>query len=96
MTLRHPVLMTDSTETATPSTSTESRNSNSAVQIQIKPKSQLEFILRDTEKSEFLDLVDFGGVANSVKTVIRRMSLDESLLTNVLLLLLMKHVGFYY
>ena len=81
-----PLLMTDSTENATPSTFTKSINSNSSVQIPIKPKSQLEFILRDTEKSEFLDLVDFWGVANSVKTVIRQITLDESSLTNVLLL----------
>jgi len=29
------------------------------VQIQMKPKSQFEFVPRDTTKSEFLDLVDF-------------------------------------
>ena len=27
------------------------------------PKSQFEFVTQDTEKSEFLDLVDVGGVA---------------------------------
>ena len=35
----------------------------------MKPKSQFEFVLQDTEESEFLDLVDFGGVAISVETV---------------------------
>ena len=40
-----------------------SQNSNSSVHIQTKPKSQFEFIPRDTEKSEFLGLVDFGDVA---------------------------------
>jgi len=35
----------------------------------MKPKSQFEFVLRDTEQSEVLDLVDFGGVAISVETV---------------------------
>jgi len=45
---------------------TESRNS---VQIQIRIKSQFECVSRDTEKSEFLDLVDFGGVAISVEIV---------------------------
>ena len=45
---------------------TESRNS---VQNQIRNKSQFECVSRDTEKSEFLDLVDFGGVAISVEIV---------------------------
>jgi len=35
----------------------------------MKPKSQFEFVTRDTEESEFLDLVDFGGEAISVETV---------------------------
>ena len=38
------------------------QNSNSSVQIQIRPQSQLEFVPRDTEGSEFLDVVDFGDV----------------------------------
>ena len=29
--------------------------------FQINSTSQFEFVPRDTEKSEFLDLVDFGG-----------------------------------
>jgi len=33
------------------------------------PKSQLESIPRDSEESEFLDLVDFWDVAFSVETV---------------------------
>ena len=51
-------------------TSTESQNSNVSVQIQIKPKSQFEFVPRDTEESDFLDLVRFRGVAFSVETVV--------------------------
>jgi len=38
--------------------------------IQIKPKSQFEFVLRDTEKPEFLDWLDFRGVAFSVESVV--------------------------
>jgi len=34
----------------------------------MKPKPQFEFVLRDTEQSEVLDLVDFGGVEISVET----------------------------
>ena len=33
--------------------------------IQIKSESQFEFVPRDTEESEFPDLVDFGGEALS-------------------------------
>jgi len=40
-----------------------------------QPKSQFEFVPQDTEKSEFLDLADLGGVAISVESVIRRLSL---------------------
>jgi len=54
--------MTDSTEIATPPKSSKSRNSNSLVQIQNKPKSQFEFVLRDTTESEFFDLVIFRDV----------------------------------
>ena len=60
------VTMTDSTKNATPPKSTKSRNSHFAVQIQMKPQFQFQFVPRDTEKSEFLDLVDLGGVAFSV------------------------------
>ena len=45
--------MTVSTENATPKKSSKSRNSNSSVQIQIEPKSQYEFVLRDTEEFEY-------------------------------------------
>jgi len=64
--------MTDSTENtnATSPKSTKLNNSNSLVQNQTKPKSQFQFVPRDTEESEFLDLVDFGDVAFSVETVI--------------------------
>ena len=62
--------MTISTENATPPKSTKSRIFNSSVKIQIKLKSQFEFVPRDTEESEFLNLVDFGGVAFSVEIVI--------------------------
>jgi len=56
------------------SKSTKSRNSNSSVQMQTKSKSQLEFVPRDTEESEFLDLGGFGDVASSVETVIWKLS----------------------
>jgi len=55
-----------------PQKSTKSRNVNSLVQIQIKSKSQLEFVLRHAEESEFLDLVDFGGGAFSVEAFIAK------------------------
>ena len=67
--IHHIMIITDSTENTAPPKSTETRTSNSSVQIQIKPKSQFEFVPRDTEKSEILDLADFGGVAISVETV---------------------------
>ena len=55
--------MAVSTERATAPESTTVKNSNFSVQIQIKPKSQFEFVPQATEKSEYLDLVDFGVVA---------------------------------
>jgi len=58
-----------STENATPSTSTRSRNPQSSVQIWMIPKSQLESVPRDSEDSEFLELVGFGDVIFSVETV---------------------------
>jgi len=71
--------MTDSTENhATPSESTKSRNSNSSEQNQIKPNFQPEFVPRDTEESEFFDLVDFGGVAFSVAKVKRTRTLNKA------------------
>jgi len=60
--------MTVSTEDAATPKSNKCRNSNSLVQIQIKSK--FEFVPRDTKESEFFDLVDFGGAAFSVETVI--------------------------
>jgi len=62
--------LTVSSDNGTPPKSTKSRNSNSWVQFQIKPKSQIEFVPRDTEKTEFLDLVYIGVVAISMETVI--------------------------
>jgi len=35
-----------------------------------KPKSQFESVLRDSEESELLDMIDLGGVVLSVETVI--------------------------
>ena len=61
--------MTVSSENATPK-SLKSRYLNSLVQIQIEPTSKFESVLRDTEKFQFLDLVDFGDVAVSVVSVI--------------------------
>jgi len=62
---------TESTGNSTPPKSTKSRNSNASVQIQINPRSQFEFLPRDTEESECFDLVDCGGVEISVETVIQ-------------------------
>jgi len=59
---------------ATSLNSTKSRISNCSIQIQINPNSQFEFVLQNTEKSEFLDLVDFGGVAISVENIIERLT----------------------
>jgi len=59
---------TVSTEDAAPPKYTKSRNYNSSVRIQIKSK--FESVPRDTKESEFCDLVDFGGAAFSVETVI--------------------------
>jgi len=38
--------------------------------FKLNQKFQFEIVPRDTEESEFHDLVDFGGVAFSVETVI--------------------------
>jgi len=59
--------MTVSTEIATSPRSTRSKDPNFSLQIQIQQKSQFEFVLRDTEESEFLDLVGFWNVAISVE-----------------------------
>jgi len=61
--------MAVSTERATALQSITFKKSNSSVQIQIKSKSQFEFVPRATEKSEFLDLVDFGVVVLLVETI---------------------------
>jgi len=78
--------ITDSTVNTTPPKSTKSRNSNSLVQIQIKPKSQCEFVPRDTEKLDFLDLMDFGNEALSVETVIGASNGDSTCCTVLSLL----------
>jgi len=62
--------MTDSIQSATSPKFTKSSNSNSLEQIQIHPKSQVKFVSRHTEMSEFLGLVDFGDGAFEVETVI--------------------------
>jgi len=70
--------MTVSTDNATPPKSTTSINSNSSVQIQIKCISHFEFTPRDTKKSEYPDVVDFGGATStfSVETVIVKRALS--------------------
>jgi len=62
--------MTVSTKILPPPQSTKSRNSNSSGRIQIKSKSQFKFEPRGTEESKFLHLVDLGGVAMSVESII--------------------------
>jgi len=61
-----------------PPKSTKSSNSNSSVQIRIKANISFEFVPRDTEKSECLDLVDFGGVSVSVESVIPQSVVPQS------------------
>jgi len=63
------VRMTVFTENATPQKSSKSRNLDSFVLMQIEPNSQFEFVLRDTEESGFLDLVEFWDVEFSVESV---------------------------
>jgi len=53
--------MTIFAENATHLKSSKSRYSNSSVQIQIKPKSEFDFVLRDTEESEFFSFGGFRG-----------------------------------
>jgi len=45
--------------------STKSRNPDSSVHLGTNPKSPFEFVLRDSEESEFLDLADCHTVINS-------------------------------
>ena len=61
--------MLDSKENATPPKHIKSRISPPSVTTQMKPKSQFEYVSRDTEESDFLGLVDFGGVVFSAETV---------------------------
>jgi len=46
-----------------------------------KSKSHFEFVPRDTWNSEFLDLMDFEGVAISVETVIDIQQLTSNTMT---------------
>jgi len=62
--------MAVSTEIATPPKTSKSKKSNSSVQSQMKQKSPFEFVLQNTEKSQSLDLMDFGEVKISGETVI--------------------------
>jgi len=64
--------MTVSTENATHPKSSKSRNSNSSVRIQIGSNISIWIVPRNTEKSKFLDLLDFGDIAFAVETVISR------------------------
>ena len=63
--------MTVSTKNATPLKASKSRNSDSSVQIPIKPKSQAEFVPRDAEECEFVDLAGFEDAAFSMEAVIQ-------------------------
>jgi len=62
--------MTVSTEIATPPKSTKSRNSDFSVYRGAHSNSDSAWTRICTEEFEFLDLVDFGGVAFSVEAVI--------------------------
>jgi len=41
--------------------------------LRAQAKPQFEFVLRDSEESEFANLVDFGGAAPSVENVVRNL-----------------------
>jgi len=60
--------MTDFTEIIAPAQFTKSRNLNYSVTVQMKALSLFECVPRDTEKSEFLNLVHVGEVAFEVET----------------------------
>jgi len=62
--------MTVSTEIATPPKSTNSRNNNFSVSRGTNSNWDFGLIWISTDESEFLDLVDSGGVAFRVETVI--------------------------
>ena len=72
--------MTVSSKNDAPPKSTKSRNSNSSVQVRIQSFFSFVFVLRDTEKSEFLDSVDFGGVSVSVESVIPQSVVPQSVI----------------
>ena len=62
--------MTVSTDNAASPKPTRSKNKDFSVRIQMSLKFQFKSVLRHTEESKFLDLVDFGEVAFSVESVI--------------------------
>jgi len=66
----HTGFMTVSTENATLPKSTKSRNSDSSVSCSTNSNRDFELLCTCTEEFEFLDFVDFGGVAFSVESVI--------------------------
>jgi len=47
------------------------------VRIEITSQSLFEFVLRDTEEWEFLDVGDFGGVVFSVEGVIVEVFIEQ-------------------
>jgi len=57
----------------------------------MKPKSQFEFVPRDTEESWFLDLVDFWNVAFSVEPVRHQMTMQVTFENKVSSLLIVLH-----
>jgi len=71
--------MTDFTEIITPTQFTKSGNSNYSVTVQMKAPTQFECVPRDTEKSEFLDLVHVGEVAFAVETIILTAQISSDL-----------------
>ena len=64
--------MTVSTEIAAPQKSTKSRISEFSVSRDTNSNCDFILIWSNTEEFEFLDLVDFGGVAFSVETVVHK------------------------
>jgi len=74
--------MTLSTENATPPKSTRSRNSDSSKSRGTNSNRDCGLIWICTEEFESLDVVDFGGVAFSVDTVISPWSLVEHDMTH--------------
>ena len=61
--------MTDSTLKCYTPEIHQIQTSNFSVQLQIKPKSEFDFVPRDTQKTEFFDAEDYGDAALSVESV---------------------------